>query len=210
VSSIHVTVASAIFILSSLVGLWYSVGVLPRYVATYRATKKVLDDGDRRLAAGLHFEIMAGEIIRCTLHTLFLVAGIWSLTIPPAPLHPESINQRWFGAYFLWMLVAANIGLTANTLTVRRGYRRRRGEPVVKVLPSREKFAAVLMEVRNLKVRMGVEERRNDAIEDRANAAHQRADLAESDLVNHEERISTTEDVLEIKHTITKKTDGSQ
>jgi hypothetical protein len=195
VRSLHVTVASALFILSSLIGLWYSASILPRYIATYRTTARVRDPGERRLSEGLHFEIMMGEIIRCILHALFLIAGLWSLTIAPAPIHPESINQQWFGVYFLWMLVTANIGLTINTLTVRRGYRKRRGEVSSKLLPSRDQFAALRMDVRNLKRRVRAEEARNDVV-----------DVQQT---QQDERISTTEDVLEIKHTITKKPDGT-
>jgi hypothetical protein len=216
VRSLHVTVASSLFILSSLIGLWYSAAILPRYIATYRATLRVRDPGERRLAEGLHFEIMVGEIVRCVLHTLFLVAGIWSLTIAPAPIHPQSINQQWFGVYFLWMLVTANIGLTINTLTVRHGYRKRRGEVYAKRLPSRDQFAALRMDVRNLRRRVGIEERRNTSIEERATAAHARADVSEAradlsdeTLDDHEGRLEVVEEVTEIKHTITKQQDGA-
>jgi hypothetical protein len=121
---------------------------------------------------------MVGEIVRCILHVLFLVAGLWSLTIAPAPLYPQSLNQQWFGAYFLWMLVTANIGLTANTLIVRRGYRTRRGESVAKVLPTRDQFAAVLLRVRRLEGRGRAEESRNDAVDGRADIAEEQADIA--------------------------------
>jgi hypothetical protein len=200
---LHVTSASAIFTLSSLIGLWYSIGILPRYIATYRAARRVKDAASRTLSEGIHFEIMVGEIIRGSIHTIFLIAAIWSTLLVPDPIPPgESLGHLSFGAYFLWALVAANVGITINTLVVRRGYRRRRGEGPAKILPTRDQFAGVLMRVRNLESRVGVEERRNDAIEDRANQAHARADMAESDSPSHEERISTTEDVLEIKHTI--------
>jgi hypothetical protein len=192
VRSLHVTAASFLFILSSLIGLWYSAGILPRYIATYRATLSLRDPGDRRLAEGLHFEIMVGEIVRCALHALFLVAGIWSLTIAPAPAHPEGLNERWFGVYLLWTLVTANICLTINTLTVRRGYRTRRGERTAKILPTRDQFAGVLMRVRRLEGRGRAEER---------------ADLTDHQQGIQDERLTVTEDVLEITHTITKKTD---
>jgi hypothetical protein len=200
---LHVTDASAIFTASSLIGLYYSLGILPRYIATYRATRRVKDAASRSLSEGIHFEIMVGEIIRGTIHTIFLIAGVWSTLLVPDPIPPgESRGHLSFGAYFLWALVAANVGITINTLVVRRGYRRRRGEGPAKIMPTRDSVAHLMHRVRRLEKRVGAEERRNDAIEARADAIHARADLTDLEQVEQNTRIGTVEEVIEVKHTI--------
>lgn len=140
---IHITLASAIFILSSLVGLYYSLGILPRYVGSYRRTRELTDDGERTLAEGLHYEITWCELNRCVLHAVSAVAGLWSLFVPPQPPHLQSANERFFGLFVLIVLVLSNVLTTTNTLIVRRGYRARRGE--VPRLPKIDSAAALLL-----------------------------------------------------------------
>lgn len=218
--TLHATPANIVFILSSAIGLWCSLNILPRYVRTYRDAVRLRDEKNRRFATGVHSEILAAESIRGTIHLFALAAGVWSLFLAPPPLFFHDRNHLWANLFILWAIVFAQVGTTLNTLVVRRGYLRRRGESPVKLLPSRDTMARLVMRVRRLERRVVIEEKRNDTIEEtatvaferantaeaRADDAHTRADLAEDGLADHEERLETAEDVLEIKRTATTKT----
>jgi len=218
---LNFTVAGIIFTLSSAIGLSYSVGILPRYLSTYRAALRLQDPENRRIAEGIHFEIVANETIRGLIHLTFLIAGIWSIWIEPAPVFFTDHNHVLFSLFLLWSLVFANIGITVNTLIVRRGYRKRRNEGTVKLLPTRDTMATVLRRLRRLEQRVVVEERRNATIEatatiaheranvaeTRADAAHLRADASDIDLADHEIRIEQVEEVTEVKRTVRKRTE---
>jgi len=197
---VHLTLADTLFVVSSAIGLWYSAGILPHYYGTWRNTRRVRDASERRLAGGLHLEMLATEALRTTVHLLFLVAGVWSAFLAPPPVVIASPHLA-FDVYFLWTLVVANIAITVNTLIVRWGYRERRGARGTKPLPSRAALAAALHRLRLVErrqthtdARLVAEEQRNDRIEERADATQTNVD-------EHGVRLDTAEEVIEIKHT---------
>lgn len=219
----NITPADAIFTLSSLVGLWYSVGILPRYFRSFRVARKLRDTTDRRNAGGLHFTVFLSESVRCAIHMSFLTLGIWSAFVEPSPVVFTDRNHTWFAGFFLFALIGTNIALTLNTIIVRRGYLSRRGG-IGKPLPTRDAAASVLRRLRILERRVHAEERRNDHIEARANdaharadiaetradTAHARADIAEQDLDDHEGRLEIVEDATNIKRLFTGKNGDQQ
>jgi len=208
----YLTIADAIFTVSSAVGLWYSVAVLPSYYRSWRESRHISDTENRRLARRLHFEIFITESMRTLIHLLFLVAGAWTVFVPPIPTPPQTIAQGVLQLYVLIAIVSGNILITVNTLVIRSGYRVRRRERLTKPLPTRQTMAAVLRRLHNVEhkaahtdARVTAEERRNVGIEERAETAHARADVAEADLGDHGERLTVVEEVVEIRHSTTKK-----
>jgi hypothetical protein len=138
--TLHVTVASATFTLAATIGLYFSANILPRYIRAYRRARK--QSSERVLSEGLHREIMVVETMRLLVHLTSMSAGIWSFFIDPTPAIFTDRNHAWFEVYVLCVLVSANVAVTINTLIVRHGYLRRRGE--TKPPLSRDAVAGIL------------------------------------------------------------------
>jgi preprotein translocase subunit Sec61beta len=126
--SLHINILSALWTLSALTGLVFSLTILPQYVAKL-ATAKRLSASNRETALALIRDFITAEANRAIQHALALAVGVLSFFVPPAPRadDPTPRSAVIFGLFVVVVLIANNMLATVNSVRAYVAWRRRYG-----------------------------------------------------------------------------------